>query len=378
MDKSSSKRIFHAVTPHGLEDNTTILASTKSFLSTLRRCRSNLTSVIQETFPWVNDADIFETPRLPKVITGVNQTANPEEREDHLDSIFGSFKENFPSLSDLDDDSNDYCNTLPSHQGVWTKGPPSFNTADEQIDVSSYTGRSHASKTHSRPRKSSRNKKARVVAGSYNGYSSGQLSDSDFSSDTRQSRHRKSNRAQQIPPTMEKGRSAPRSNTLTKPMNDTLSKAIAPRTSHSITKTFDPIRPNDCTTPSTLTAVETERMQLQQQEISDLRENLQYLSETVLFLQSSIQEQNHQQNRLSHSVEDIQNTIQEHQGSQNSLAAAVQNLEENQQSFSTSISLVMQLLQKMDIKLSALPTKTESQPSKTYPPGEASQGGNAP
>ena len=130
---------------------------------------------------------------------------------------------------------------------------------------------------------------------------------------------------------------------------------------------------SDHTTPSTLPEFDTERLQLQQQEILCLREKQQSLSDNVQFLQNSILEQNQNQSRLSNSVEELQASLREHQGTQSNMATAIHHLEDNQSSFSSSIAMVMQLLQKMDTKLSAIPKTSETPPN--YPPGEASQGG---
>jgi hypothetical protein len=173
IDKDSSTKLFHAVTPHGLNKDTIILASTKNFSTTVRRCRYDLTAVIQETFSWIEDSDIFATPRPPRVIMSTENPPNHEEREKQLESLFGFYKEDFPSLSDLEDDSDDNCADPPTNQSAWAKGPPPFNPADEQIEVSSFGGYSLNSKARSRPKKSNKNKKARINVRSSNCYNSG-------------------------------------------------------------------------------------------------------------------------------------------------------------------------------------------------------------
>ncbi len=130
VDKDSSKKLFHAITPHGIDKDTIILASTKNLSATVRRCRYNLTAVIQETFPWVEDSDIFERQRLPRIM-GIDQTLTHEENENYLESFFGFYKEDFPSLSDLeDDDSNNNDVDPPTNQSAWAKGPPPLNPAE--------------------------------------------------------------------------------------------------------------------------------------------------------------------------------------------------------------------------------------------------------
>ncbi len=222
------------------------------------------------------------------------------------------------------------------------------------------------------PKNPAKTKKARINTRDYNRYNNGQLSNSDQSSGTRRSCLRESKLSQNPQGTTNKAPS-PACSAIVK--NNP--KSIVSQTSNSITKVSSPIQPTDCTTPSSLTEVETEQLQLHQQEITYLRANFQSLSESVQSLQLSMQEQGQNQSRLTNSIEEIQSTLQVHQGSQNNLAAVVQGLEENQTSFATSISVVMHLLQKMDIKLSAISTTTNIQPSSNYPPGEASQGGKS-
>ena len=55
----------------------------------------------------VQDADIFENPRPPRLIVGTSQDMHEEERESHLDSIIGCYKEEFPALSDIEDEPNE-------------------------------------------------------------------------------------------------------------------------------------------------------------------------------------------------------------------------------------------------------------------------------
>jgi hypothetical protein len=367
IDQPSSKKLFHAVTPHGIEENTIILASTRTSTSTIRRCRYNLTSVIQETFPWVQDSDIFENPRPPRLIVGMDQEQNRVEKENQLDSIFGCFKEDFPSLSDLDDESNEPSEYRKhsSRKSAWSQGPPTFDPPKEQIDTASYPGMSATSKFRSVPRKTRKHKKARMNDSGSEEDRGSQLSDSDISTDTRQSRLRKHKSNQKMSNTSHTTEPTPPS-ALTNQRNN--------KTSKSTTLASSPIPQCDQTSPSTLTEFDTERFLVQQQEILCLRENLQSLTENVQSLQSSILEQNQNQIRLSNSVEGLQDSLRVQQGTQSNMATAIHHLEDNQSSFSLSIAMVMQLLQKMDIKLSAIPTTPETLPN--HPPGEASQGGN--
>ncbi len=93
VDRQSSHRVFHAVCPHGYEEDAVVLASLRNYSNIIQQCRSHFTAVVQETFPLIQDSDIFEIPRnLQKVIVG------SEDCEEHLESLFQFLKDDFPSL----------------------------------------------------------------------------------------------------------------------------------------------------------------------------------------------------------------------------------------------------------------------------------------
>ncbi len=160
IDKRTSKRVFHSVTPHGLESNITILASLKSFSSTIRRCRNNLTAVVRETFPWIRDEDIFKFPRVDgQVILGMDKLNTPSDCESHLTSLFGSFREEFPPLDYSNTTPNDHSNYDSNNQNAWSMGVPRLFNAKEEINVTSQMG----FRVRSKIQRSNKFKKAKVT-----------------------------------------------------------------------------------------------------------------------------------------------------------------------------------------------------------------------
>ena len=371
-DKSSSQRIFHAVCYHGIDEDTVILASVRSFSNTIRHCRSHFTSVAQETYPWIQDSDIFETPRNhPKVIFGLGEIGDPTSCEDHLDSLFSFLKEDFPSLSDNEESSKS--STKGPEGNPWRKNHPSFNSTKEEIDVASYSGLSTPapSRMQSRPARSNRNKKARVKQSTEEKEVSSQLSDSDMSEGTRRSRLREaklSNKANgtnatpvqvSIPPAVphkKKQRNLMR----------------APRTSLPTLHAWNSIQISERTTPSTLTdLVDPDVLRLQQEEIATLRENIYVLNEQVNSLQVSMHEQSQRAEQLNSTVGSIQASFQEQQVSQTNLSLSISELKDDNLSLKSDISAVMLMLSKMDSTLSSI--SVQASPPPTLRSGEASQ-----
>ncbi len=312
IDKVSSSLLFHTVAKHGMEQDTTILASNKSLARAIRRCQNNFTAVVQDTYPWIKDSDIFAKPREEgKVILGMHRLLSKDETETKLDDFFGSFKEEFPSFSEFESNHGRQIGL----GGKWATATPTFQTPPEEIDTHPKTG-TETYPLHNLSRKNNRsnriNKKARMQDSSQNGYDSGQLSDSDGSANTRKSRLRQAKLCQSE---MSKIQYSPTHHLNFPPLPKKPSNtSIASQAIQSITQAFSPtqISASDRTTPSSLTEINVETIQIQQQEIASLQENLFYLQQSVQDLQATIQEQSVHQGSLSQSLEDVQNTLQDH------------------------------------------------------------------
>ncbi len=161
VDRKSSERVFHAVCPHGgYEEDTVVLASLWQYSSTVQQCKSHFSAVEQDTFPWIQDADIFEVPQnSQKVIFGSDNS------KDHLDSLFQFLKEDFPSLSDNENCSDSKASlqdrVIPT---CWDSGPPQGTLIEEDLcDMSSTPGKEPMPvRTTFRARKPRKNRKART------------------------------------------------------------------------------------------------------------------------------------------------------------------------------------------------------------------------
>ena len=111
---------------------------------------------------------------------------------------------------------------------------------------------------------------------------------------------------------------------------------------------------SDQTTPSTLTEIiDPEVIKMQQEEIISLRRNIHTLNEQVSSLQQSIHEQNFQAAQTTSTVSAIQETLQEQQVYQTSLGESMAELKNSNSSLKSDILTVLQLLSKMDSKLSS-------------------------
>ncbi len=373
-DKTTSKRIFHTVTPHGMMEDSILLASTRNFSTCVQRCRRNLTAVAKETFPWIQDSDLFNKPRSPAgIMIGIDSDNNLENIEIHLDSMFNLFKEDFPPLSD-DEDERESLETGNTNDGDWAHGPPKIDTPREEIDVTSNSGAntSTTSKASPRPKKSSKFKKARVLRGTQDQETLGQLSDSDASNDTRRSRLRAVKIAQQKSVSNNVSTATHAETSPTPPRKKKSSKSIVSKALQSISQAFSPGQLVEKTSPSLKPDEVDAIIASQQQEIIFLRDNIQSLNEQVNLLQLSIHEQNQQQDNLALSIGNIQSTLHDHHSFQTSMRESVTSLEGNNVSLSTSMSIVMQMLQKMDLTLTTLSNQDHSHHS-TPRSGEASQ-----
>jgi hypothetical protein len=227
--------------------------------------------------------------------------------------MFNLFKEDFPPLSDDEDELKNFV-TGNTNNGDWAPGPSKFDIPREEIDSASHSGASSsmASKARSRPKKWSKFKKARVLHGTQDPETSGQLSDSDASNDTRRSRLRAVKIAQQkltvnTVSTNTRTETSPLSLRKKKPSKSIVSKAF-----QSILQAFSPGQLSEQTSPSLKSDEVDEIIASQQQEIIFLRDNIQSLREQVKFLQSLIHAQNQQQDNLALSIGNVQSTLHDH------------------------------------------------------------------